>query len=143
MERKTRRRWGAALVGLGAIAALSVSTSAYALDQVTNERLQTIAHNPATNAQSCINRHIYLAAHTYYWYLVQDSAYGAERNITLATGWYQWSDCLTYAGPYAYSHVSSLDPDSSQYATVYLAETEFPPHDDGSTTAFWGSTLIP
>ncbi|UWE10217.1 hypothetical protein [Actinacidiphila bryophytorum] len=123
---------------------MSVSTSSYALDQVINERWQTIAHYPMPDAHSCINRHIYLAGpHTYRWYLVEDSTNYGERDITLVTGWYQWSDCLSYAGLYMYDHVSSLNPDSTGYKTAYLECLEAQRHDSGSTTAYWGSTLIP
>ena len=122
---------------------MSLSTSAYALDQAFNERMQTIAHNPTTNAVSCINRHIYLSAHTYQWYLITDNGFANSRNITLATGWYQWTDCIAYEAPHVYEHDSDLDPDASGYATASLEELEYPPADNGSTTAYWGSTLIP
>jgi len=143
VKKTTKWRVSAAVVLAGVVGVMATATSAYALDEVDNIRLQTLADAPATNAHSCIDRHIYLAGHTYSWYLVQLDEFLQERTITLATGWYQWTDCLSYAGPHEYQHHSQLDPDSSAYVTVSLDEPEYMPPDSGSVTTYWGSTLLP
>jgi hypothetical protein len=128
----------------GVVGVMSVSTSAYAASQEFNERYQTIAHNPTAYANSCVTRPVDIPDwYTYHWYLVWENRLTAERNVRLAPGGYTWTDCIYYDEPYTYYHISKLDPDNSSYATAQLDELDYEPHDNGSTTAYWGSTLAP
>lgn len=127
------------LAVLGASALLAVTASpASAFNPAYNMRTQTIARLPATNAMTCITRHIELAAGTYTWKLSGlETGPSYRYNLVLDKGFYQWTDCLQYSSPGDYWQGSVLDPDAAGKPNATLGNWDY----SQGGSYYWGSML--
>ncbi|MEU0787349.1 hypothetical protein ABZ341_38105 [Streptomyces sp. NPDC006173] len=126
-----------ALIGFAAAPA-SAGATAY------NTKTQSISYSPKSSMPtSCVTRPggIYLTEDQYYWtqtFSTFDHIMSV-REIHLATGWYDWTDCLYPHSDFTYTEESALFPRSGgkaafQTNTVGMCGC-------GTAQVTWGSNL--